>query len=328
MIHQRRRNLDFGTVRPGARTSGGRPTLPALFIAGALFVNLVLFIDWVESSTGFDSRVYLQVSTLPASFVAAAPAASEADAGEPEAATEQPASSDIATTALVQAASDDSQVAAADAAEPEASPIVAVQESAAEAGVSGKTIWVGGDSMVTYVARALISLATAEGAIAVNGGDAVSSSGVNSPGFFDWHAYIEAEIAEHDPAIMVFMIGANDAKPGMDLDAYHQRVGALMDAMEGRQVIWVGQPSFDPAIRPDLATSVPSVNEVFFLEAIERPWVTYVDTWTASTDSARAYARYLPDETGSLVEVRAGDGVHLTSAGGRLLAMLALDHIR
>jgi hypothetical protein len=178
------------------------------------------------------------------------------------------------------------------------------------------------------VARSLLALATAEGAIAANAGDAVTSSGLNSPGFFSWPGYIAEEIAAHDPDIMVFMIGANDAKPGMDLDAYHERVGALMDAMEGRQVIWIGQPSFDSAIRPDLATSVPSVNEVFFLEALERPWVTYVDTWTASTDSARAYSRYLPDETGALVEMRAADGVHLTSAGGRMLALLALQHSR
>jgi hypothetical protein len=101
-----------------------------------------------------------------------------------------------------------------------------------------------------------------------------------------------------------------------------------MDAMEGRQVIWIGQPSFDPAIRPDLATTIPAINQVFFLEALDRPWVTYVDTWTPSTDGARAYARYLPDETGAVVEMRAGDGVHLTAAGGRHLALIALDQIR
>jgi hypothetical protein len=297
---------------------------PAVLVGLAFFANLILFIDWVESATGFDSGVYLQVSALPASVVAAAPAEQVADEA-------LPASQPAANTAAVAVATlgpdvSSGQVAAAavDAAE---TAVVAVDQAETE-GLEGKTIWVGGDSMAFYVARGLLAAATAEGAIAVNAGDAVTSSGLNSPGFFDWPAYIAAEIEAHNPDILVFMIGANDAKPGMDLDAYHQRVGALMDATQGRQVIWVGQPSFDPAQRPDLSTSIPAVNEVFFLEALDRPWVTYVDTWTLSTDDARAYARYLPDETGALVEFRAADGIHLTSAGGRRLAAAIMDYLR
>jgi hypothetical protein len=297
---------------------------PAALVGLAFFANLILFIDWVESATGFDSRVYLQVSALPASVVAAAPA--ELSANEPEPLTQPAVDTAAVAVATLGPELSTGQVAAAavDAAE---TAVVAVDEAVSE-GVGGKTIWVGGDSMAFYVARALLTEATAEGAIAVNAGDAVTSSGLNSPGFFDWPAYIAAEIETHNPDILVFMIGANDAKPGMDLDAYHARVGALMDAMQGRHVVWIGQPSFDPAQRPDLATSIPAINEVFFLEALDRPWVTYVDTWTLSTDDARAYARYLPDQTGALVEFRAADGIHLTSAGGSRLAAAVLDYLR
>jgi hypothetical protein len=76
------------------------------------------------------------------------------------------------------------------------------------------------------------------------------SSGLLRPEFFDWPAYLASEMALHDPQIVVFMVGANDAYVGMPLDTYRTRVAAVMDQLSGRRLIWVGQPNMG---RADLA---------------------------------------------------------------------------
>ncbi|MFN8028207.1 MAG: hypothetical protein U0W40_18150 [Acidimicrobiia bacterium] len=48
--------------------------------------------------------------------------------------------------------------------------------------------------------------------------------------------------------------------------------------------------------------------------------VVYVDARKLFSDSDGKYAQNLPDETGKLVTMRAGDGVHLTVDGGDYLA--------
>jgi hypothetical protein len=124
---------------------------------------------------------------------------------------------------------------------------------------------------------------------------------------------------QREPDVVVFMIGANDALQGMAMDQYRQRVGAVMDQLRapGRWVLWVGEPNMG---RADLAAGVRTLNQVFAEEAAARPWVTYVDTWSLTSDSQGSYQEYLPGEDGALELVRVYDGVHFTPAGGRRLA--------
>ena len=69
-----------------------------------------------------------------------------------------------------------------------------------------------------------------------------------------------------------------------------------------------------------IAANVSAVNEVFRAEAAKRPWVTYLDAYALTSDAAGNYAQYLIDEHGALVQARDNDGVHFTSAGGKILA--------
>lgn len=193
--------------------------------------------------------------------------------------------------------------------------------------LEGKTAWSNGDSTSYFMTVSLYEQLQALGAVPVEEAEAVNSSGLNSPEFFDWPGYLESQMAEYDPDVVFFMIGANDAKPGMDLAAYAEKVGAVMDSLNGRQVFWIGQPAFDPELRPDLADWIPLVNEVFVREAEKRPWVRYIDTWGATTDASGHYARSLPGAGGELEEIRTADGVHFTDAGGRRLASWVLAAI-
>ena len=100
----------------------------------------------------------------------------------------------------------------------------------------------------------------------------------------------------------------------------------MMDEMKasGRYVVWIGQPNMRD---PEYAARVREANDIFRSEAAKRPWVLYVDTWTASSAADGGYTDYLRDEDGTDVLARNDDGIHLTPAGGRILARRILDEV-
>ena len=190
---------------------------------------------------------------------------------------------------------------------------------------AGVRVWADGDSTSYFVSYWFLQFMAARGAAPVQPQpEYKQSSGLLNPSYFDWPAYVQDQLAAYNPNVLMFMVGANDASAGMPIETYHARVGEMMDLMGagGRRVIWVGQPNM---ARPDLAASVPAENEVFRQEAASRPWVTFVDSWSLTSDANGNYAQYLPDENGTLVSARADDGVHLSSSGGRIIALAVLN---
>lgn len=188
---------------------------------------------------------------------------------------------------------------------------------------AGARLWTNGDSTSYFMSSWLMELLGAQGAVPVQGvAEYKISSGLLSPGYFNWPAYLASQMDAYDPDIVVFMVGANDAHPGMDLERYRGLVGSVMDQLrrEGRVVAWVGQPIMGPN-RPDLNAAIPGMNRIFAEEAEQRPWVVYVDAWSLTTDANGDYAEALPDESGAWRTIRTGDGVHFTSEGGRRLAL-------
>ena len=91
----------------------------------------------------------------------------------------------------------------------------------------------------------------------------------------------------------------------------------LEGSRDDRHVYWVGSPILQEK-RKD--TGVQQVNAVARRVVEQHPHATYVDAYTLFADADGTYAASLPDETGKVVRVRAGDGVHLTDAGGDRLA--------
>jgi hypothetical protein len=186
-------------------------------------------------------------------------------------------------------------------------------------------IYANGDSTSYFMSVAVLQGAVAQGAVQVQPAPEYQiSSGLNNSSYFDWFGYLSSEMALYDPAVVVFMVGANDAHPGIDLNAYRQRVGAMMDQLNGRGLVWVGQPNMS---RADLAASIPGMNQVFREEAAKRPWVTYVDTWALTSDAGGAFSPYMTDAAGAVILGRADDGVHFTSAGGAILGQAVLAAI-
>jgi uncharacterized protein len=200
-------------------------------------------------------------------------------------------------------------------------------------------LWVGGDSLAGSLGPALGTIAGATGVVQPYF-DSRVSSGLTSPNFFDWPSHAQKEMVRLNPEIAVFIIGANDylaptTRPTTTVTGtatsttvtgdqawkadYAKRVDAMLKTLSapGRTVIWVGPPPFANDRNND---GVEQINEVSKAVIAFHPDAVFVDDYAMFLDSTGKYTDKLPDENGNLVTVRAGDGVHFTTEGGKLLA--------
>ncbi|QGG96115.1 SGNH/GDSL hydrolase family protein [Actinomarinicola tropica] len=196
-------------------------------------------------------------------------------------------------------------------------------------------VWVGGDSMSQVFGQSLVAMTDATG-VMESTLDYRISTGLTRPDYFNWPAHLDAEMERLDPEAVVIMFGANDAQ-GMEVDGqvyerlsppwqeeYRRRVAGTMDLLrsEGRVVYWVGQPIMrDPGFSDRMA----QLNEIFRSEAELRPWVRFVDSYDLFANDGGAYEAFLPGVDGTVQDLRQGDGIHLSRAGGDLLARTVLD---
>jgi hypothetical protein len=193
-------------------------------------------------------------------------------------------------------------------------------------------LWVGGDSLAGSLGPSLGSITGATGVVQPYF-DSRVSSGLANPGFFDWPDQATKEMARLKPEVVVFIIGTNDyTTPTADdawKAAYAKRVEAMLTIFEtagaengGRTVYWVGAPR----LKDDkMDEGAAAVNEVAQQVIAKHPKVVYVDAHKLFSDTDGKYAQNLPDETGKLVTMRAGDGVHLTVDGGDYLARAVFE---
>jgi hypothetical protein len=136
------------------------------------------------------------------------------------------------------------------------------------------------------------------------------------------------QLAELKPEVAVFIIGTNDANVYDDSLAaqYAQKTEQMMRVLAsgGREVFWVNAP----VMRDEsLEANVKKVNEIQRETAAKVNGVTFIDAHTLFADETGAYQAYLPDATGTRVLMRAGDGIHLTGAGGDHLAKVIYDKL-
>jgi hypothetical protein len=129
-------------------------------------------------------------------------------------------------------------------------------------------------------------------------------------------------MATINPEIVTFIIGANDWTT-VSGDAwkagYTQRVDDMMKELigPGRTVYWIGSPTLKDS---KMDAAVVEVNAVAAEVANRHPEVHYIDAYKLFSNADGKFATDLPDETGKVVTMRAGDGVHLTMDGADYLA--------
>lgn len=190
-------------------------------------------------------------------------------------------------------------------------------------------LWIGGDSLAGSLGPSLGEMTATTGVVKPVYASRVSS-GLMSPAFYDWPRHAEEQMRTYDPEAVVFIIGANDfpavsdgptgpdGRPAWET-TYAAKVEEMLAVLKGpgRDVYWVGVP----VMRSEsLNSDVREINEVIRSVLARHPEVTYVDGYRLFTDTAGDFAPSLPDDAGTQVRVRSGDGIHLTPAGGDRMA--------
>ncbi|MFP4514268.1 MAG: DUF459 domain-containing protein [Acidimicrobiales bacterium] len=199
-------------------------------------------------------------------------------------------------------------------------------------------LWVGGDSMSQVFGQSLVGF-VGETDLITSELDYRISTGLTRPDYFNWPAHLAAELERLDPEAVVIMFGANDAQ-GLETDdgqvfgvltdgwieEYQRRVAGTMDLLrdpDGERIVyWVGQPIMRSA---GFSERMAGLNAIYREEAESRPWVRYVDSYSLFADDSGQYEAFLPGVDGQVQDLRQGDGIHLSRAGGDLLARRVLD---
>lgn len=191
-------------------------------------------------------------------------------------------------------------------------------------------MWVGGDSLAGVFGQSLVRMASDTGVVDTEL-DYQIATGLARPDYFDWPARLKGAVELMDPDVMVVILGSNDTQGLINPEGevyqpvsdgwqaeYRRRVAGTMALIQrpGRLVVWVGLP---PMRDGGLSASLAAMNEIYRQEAARYPSFVFVDSWEVLGDKGQ-YAAYLPDESGHVDLVREPDGVHLTRAGGNLLA--------
>jgi hypothetical protein len=194
-------------------------------------------------------------------------------------------------------------------------------------------LWAGGDSLGetpgTSLVNALGGNASVDTSTEV---DTQIATGLARPEVFNWPAHLVDVVNAQHPDAMVLSLGSNDnqtmtgdgggAEFGSDAwrVEYARRAGGLMDAIakDGRTLFWLGVPIVR---QDDKLESYQFINDIIREQAALRPGrVVYVDTYDLMKGTDGAYADYLPNGSGELIEARAPDGTHYTRFGGDRIA--------
>jgi hypothetical protein len=191
-------------------------------------------------------------------------------------------------------------------------------------------LWIGGDSLAGSLGPSLGTTTAATGVVAPRF-DSRVSTGLMSPGFFDWPKHATEEMAKRDPEAVVFIIDTNDANAMPDLTTtsstttdlraeYAAKVEEMMQIFIGaahRPVYWVATP---PMKDRQLDDNVKVLNAVIAGVAAKHPEVTFIDVSDQFSDANGNFTTSVTNDTGNTVTLRAGDGIHLTPAGGDRMA--------
>ena len=169
--------------------------------------------------------------------------------------------------------------------------------------------------------------------------DARESTGLTRPDYFNWPAELQTDLGTARPQVVVVMIGANDPQdfpgpPDIPYSSpqwnvlYAGRVAAFMRLAqsEGATVLWVGMP---PMQSPQLSSEMADIDALDRRQAaLCTPPVHFISSWTLLGTPQGTYAPFITNAAGQVVNVRTPDGIHLTPAGGEVLAQTVLNYLR
>jgi len=162
-----------------------------------------------------------------------------------------------------------------------------------------------------------------------------------STGFAGWADMIgdfRAKLDRQPLDAAIISFGANDTH-GLTVDGHHAdflssewrevvgaRLGAVVGLLRERgiQIYWIGLPRMR---QPAFEAKARALN-AFYAERMQALAVPFIDTVAATTDVAGRYTDHLVNpDTGRPMLARAGDGVHMSMNGYRLLTRGLARHL-
>jgi hypothetical protein len=162
------------------------------------------------------------------------------------------------------------------------------------------------------------------------------STGLARQDFFNWRWAMRQIEEAFRPDLVFVLLGSNDNQSQVAPDgsairvgsaawveAYRERASAFLReaTSNGSHVVWIGIPVVQDHGRWDFYRRV---NDIYRQTAATDPLATYLDAWKLFQTRAGKYSAYLRNEQGTVQQMRAGDGLHLTPAGYDYLARHAI----
>ena len=202
-------------------------------------------------------------------------------------------------------------------------------------------VYIGGDSLVVVPGNSLLRAMGSKVYKPIDSVDGHVATGLERPDVYNWFDRIRDVMKKDKPNVVVVSFGANDDHSYMTglpkgatigdfgssswIKEYARRVGGFMDTVirRGGLIVYLGMPIVSSSSE---SQDFDLINRIIYQQAKKRPnGALYVDTWFKFADpKTGGYAEYLPNASGELVKVRAGDGVHFEPAGGDIIARLVL----
>ena len=199
------------------------------------------------------------------------------------------------------------------------------------------TIGVVGDSLAQWLAMGLADTFPASQGVTIVS-RARDSSGLVRDDFFDWPKALREFVSTTPMDALVVMVGSNDRQPLRGANGSEEPLSKGWEAIYGKRVevfaalaaekkipvFWVGLP----VMKSERFTfDMAALNEIYRARA-SAAGAHFIDMFDAFSDEKGQYSAFGPDVNGTIVKLRATDGMHFTLPGARKLAHFLEGDIR
>ncbi len=156
-------------------------------------------------------------------------------------------------------------------------------------------------------------------------------TGLANSGYYDWPAELAGLLTRTHPQVVIVLLGANDLQSMVTGAAvlydgtpawnaqYAARVTSIVSESlrAGARVLWVGEPAMETAFLNAGMSRIDGIAQRVVARHPER--AAYLDSNSVLAPGG-SFSFDVTGPTGSQVQVRTPDGVHLMAAGADLLA--------
>ena len=198
-------------------------------------------------------------------------------------------------------------------------------------------IFVFGDSLAAGLFSGMSRMAEGDLRIAIDG-RFKDDSGLARPEFYDWAAALPKIQERREMDIAVILIGSNDGQDIRSISGhipfstpewastYAQRLDSIISFLksQGVAIYWVELPPMGPAPLEAEAQYVATIQR----DRATREKVRYIETRKTFSDVNGKYTDQGTDPNGTVMRLRARDGIHFLKSGNNKLASLVLQALR